>query len=309
MSNFIETFELGQTGVNKGIPYGEGLESITKDTNGLHKRRIIGFAGAEKSGKTTLVDYATVISPYLHSLKNGTKISWIYYTYEIDRVSKEFDFMCFFLAKEYGVKEIQLPEGILKDGKPKIPLSPAYLKGQVMDDKENLITVNPELLDVLKDCYNKWILPLFGSWDKEGNLISPGLITIRDQADNPTGIYKDVLNFAKGRGKLKEVNKRLVSYTPNDSSEMVIVVIDHIRKLIPERGFNQKQTIDKMSEYLVILRNLLGYTFVPIIHTNRGLASVDRLATAKSHLYPTSDDLKDSGLENIILLFWKYYII
>ena len=51
MSNFIEEFNKGQRGEAKGIPFGEGLESITIDTSGIHKGRIYGVGGPEKSGK------------------------------------------------------------------------------------------------------------------------------------------------------------------------------------------------------------------------------------------------------------------
>ena len=51
MSNFIEEFNKGQRGEAKGIPFGEGLESITIDTSGIHKARIYGVGGPEKSGK------------------------------------------------------------------------------------------------------------------------------------------------------------------------------------------------------------------------------------------------------------------
>ena len=50
-------------------------------------------------------------------------------------------------------------------------------------------------------------------------------------------------------------------------------------------------------------RNLLGYTFVPILHTNRNLGSVEKMNYFKGDLYPTSNDMKDSGLEILILIF------
>ena len=50
-----------------------------------------------------------------------------------------------------------------------------------------------------------------------------------------------------------------------------------------------------MTDYCVEIKNVLGYTVVPILHTNRGLASVERLKHNRTNIYPTSEDLKDSG--------------
>lgn len=305
MSNFIEEVKKGLKGLNKGIPFGPGLEKLTKDIGGIQRKRMFAVGGAEKSGKTTLADYATVIQPYLYSLANPeVDIAWIYYSYEIDRISKEFDFTCYFLFHEFGITEVELPEGVLKDGKNTVGLSPTYLKSQLLDDNEEVILMSPDILEKVKTVYDKWIIPLFGSYDKKGILQVPGKIAFRDKADNPTGIYKDILNIARLEGTIiEDDNGRHISYVPKNPSQYRIVVLDHVRKLIPERGFQLKQTIDKMGEYMVILRNLLGYTFVPIIHTNRNMGSVEKMAAFKDEIYPTSDDVKDSGLENIILFF------
>lgn len=296
MSHFIAEFRKGLEGKNNGIPFGPGLENLTLDISGLQRKRMIAVAGAEKSGKTTFADYATVIQPYLYSLENNIDIAWIYYSYEIDRVSKEFDFCCYFLHHEFNISEVTLPENITRDGQNTITISSTYLKGQLLDDNMELIKVDPNIVNKVKIVYDKWIVPLFGSYTMEGVLVKKGKITFKDRADNPTGIYKDILAYARSEGKIIEDNiGRHVSYVPNNPEQYRIVVLDHIRKLIPERGFQLKQTIDKMGEYMVILRNLLQYTFVPIIHMNRNLGSIDKMSAFKDRIYPTSDDAKDSG--------------
>ena len=52
-----------------------------------------------------------------------------------------------------------------------------------------------------------------------------------------------------------------ISYQPNNPKKIKIVVIDHIRKLKLERGWQLKQTIDKMSEYMVELLHMLIFYF------------------------------------------------
>lgn len=296
MSNFIEEFKRGQKDSIKGLPFGQGLEKVTIDTNGISKGRIYGVGGPEKSGKSTFTDYAFVLQPYLYSILMGIQVAWVYYSFEIDRVSKEFDFITFFLHHDHGVRRVPLPDGVTRDGKHKIDLSPDYLRGFLLDDNGKSIKIHPDLVPLIQDCYEKRILPLFGEYDSNGRQIKKGLITFKESRENPTGVYKDLLTLASSEGELiQNARGEYISYVPNNPDAFKIVIIDHIRKLKPERGWQMKQTIDKMSEYMVILRNLLKYTFVPILHTNRNLTSTDKLNYFKGDIYPTSNDLKDSG--------------
>lgn len=296
MSNFIEEFKKGQSDSTKGLPFGSGLESITLDVGGVHSKAIYGVAGPEKSGKSTFTDYAFLIQPYLYAIEHNVPVSWVYYSFEVDRVSKEFDFASFFLNHDYGINEVPLPTGITRDGKDTITISAEYLKGLKLDDNFNSIKIDPEIEERLKEVYKNRIVPLFGEYSKSGALLKKGMIDFREGRDNPTGIYKDLLKLAEEEGTIFKSDRDYpINYVPGIKNQFKIVIIDHIRKLRPERGWKIKQTIDKMSEYMVILRNLLGYTFVPILHTNRSLGTINRLTYAKNNVYPNSDDLKDSG--------------
>lgn len=296
MSNFIEEFKRGQSNAIKGIPFGEGLEKITLDTNGIHRGRIYGVGGPEKSGKSTFTDYSFVIQAYLYCIAHNIDIEWEYYSFEIDRVSKEFDFATYFMHHDYNVTNIRLPEGITRKGENVIQLSSDYLRGYLLDDNEKPIKIHEDLKPLLKEVYENRIIPLFGEYSSEGFQITKGLITFREGRENPTGVYKDLLKVAEKEGKLiKDGFGNPFNYIPDNPNKYRIVVIDHIRKLKSERGWKIKETIDKISEYMVILRNLLGYTFVPILHTNRNLSSTDKLNYFKGDIFPTSNDLKDSG--------------
>ena len=52
-------------------------------------------------------------------------------------------------------------------------------------------------------------------------------------------------------------------YESNDPDEYRIIFYDHISLTNTERGMSLKQSIDKLSEYCVILRN--RYNFSPVI--------------------------------------------
>ena len=297
--NFIEEFKKGQTGGNKGLPMGAGLEHVSKAVNGVQRARIYGVAAPPKAGKSTFTDYAFVIQPYLYAVAFNIPIEWIYFSFELDRVSKEFDFATYFLFHDYQLTTITLPDGVTREGKSVIDLSPDYLRGRMQDDNEKTITVNAKVLDMLKEIYIKRIIPLFGEYSPDGQQISKGYITFIEEKDNPTGLYKYLKRHAEKNGKFITTaygkSTRITGYKPNNPKKYTIIVTDHLRKLILERGWQMKQTVDKYIEYTVELRNWCGYTFVHIIHLNRGMTETGRMKQFGDMLFPGSDDIKDTG--------------
>lgn len=301
--NLIEEFKKGQSGGNKGLPMGPGLQKMSRAINGVQRARIYGVAAAAKAGKSTYVDYAFLIQPYLYAIQYQIPIEWIYFSFELDRISKEFDIAAFFLYHDFGIEKITLDEGVTYTEnnvvKTTIDLSPNYLRGRLQDDNGNLIKVKPSIAEALKTVYETRIIPLFGEYDANGTQIRKGYIKFIDQKDNPTGIYKYLKKHAEKSGRFISYESGKVSriggYVANNPDKYTIIIMDHLRKLINERGWQMKQTVDKMVEYMVELRNWCGYTFVPIIHTNRSMTDVDRMRHAGDELYPTSDDIKDTG--------------
>lgn len=297
--NFIQEFKKGQTGGNKGLPMGEGLISLSNAINGVQKARMYGLAAPSKAGKTTLADYGFVLHPILHSMATGEPVHVHYFSYEIDRVSKEFDFAAFFLNYDYGITHITLDPGVTKNGETEIPLSPDYLRGRVLSDQGEVIRVKESILNVLKVIYESRIVPIFGEYAENGLQITKGYITFIENRDNPTGINKYLLSEAEKLGTLHKVSaghgERIVGYTPNDPTLTTIVIMDHLRKMLIERNFTMKQNIDKYLEYATEIKKICGFTFVPIIHLNRSLGNIDRLKAFTDMLFPTSDDVKDSG--------------
>ena len=324
MSNFIVEYKKGQSGKNKGLPMGDGLQAISKAIDGIQRGMMYVVASAPKTGKSTLVNYGFVISPYLYSLKNkNVNIRWIYYSWEMDRVTMEFDYVCHFLYSDYNIVKIDLPEGITCEGNNWVAVSSALLRGQRQDDNGNIILIPDYLFEKIKVIYEERIIPLFGEYSIEGLKIKSGLIEFIDKTDNPTGIYKNILNFAASRGnfifeeyhssRTNQMEKKIVGYNPNDPDEYVIVIIDTIRKVRKEKGFNSKETVDKTVEYITELRNFLNYTFVPIVHLNRDMADIDRLKFMGDLIFPQPETIKDKQLKYficwLVLVFLINFII
>lgn len=296
--NFIVEYKKGQQGGNKGLPMGAGLERLSKAINGVQRARMYGLASAPKVGKSTLTDYGFVIQPLLYAIAHRISIEIIYFSLEIDRVSKEFDFAAYFFFHDFGIHWIELPPGITKDGDNKIQMSSDYLRGRMQDDNGEIIRVPKDIEDKLKIIYEKRIVPLFGEYDEKGGKIKNGYITIIEFKDNPTGIRKFLIAHAKKNGTF--INdpgntNRINSYIPRDPNKYTIIVTDHLRKLVRERGFTLKENVDKFIEYSVELRNWCAFTFIHIIHLNRSVTDVGRMRSFGDLLYPTSDDIKDTG--------------
>lgn len=301
--NFIEEFKKGQQGRNAGLFMGEGLANVSKSINGVQKGMIYAVGAGPKVGKSTMVDSGFVIEPYLYALEKGIPLDIIYFSYEIDRISKEFDFMSHFISRDYSVTKIRLPVGQTVDGATEIPLSSTYLRGREMDDNKRVILVSPEIKQMLVTCYETRIIPLFGEYDAEGNMIKEGAIKFHPQRENPTGLRNHLLKYAEVNGNFlyktfkdsdNKFVKKIIGYKPHNPNKFTIIVTDHLRKMVLERGFLMKQNVDKFVEYSVELRNWCQFTFVHIIHLNRW-TDTQRLKFADDLLYPTGDDFKDTG--------------
>lgn len=302
MSNFISEFKKGQSGGNKGLPLGPGLEHVSRAINGLQKAMMIGVAAAPKCGKSTFTDYAFVIQPYLAALSTGAKVKWTYFSFEMDRITKEFDFAAFFLYHDYDINIVILPEGVTVNGSHSIQISSAYLRGRIQDDNGEIVKVNDGIFKCLQVIYESRIVPLFGRYDERGIKIAEGVIDFIEQKENPTGLRNKLLKKAEEDGAFlyqeftdKEGNsgRKIIGYTPNDPTLLHVIVTDTIRKIPKERGYTMKETIDKYLEYSTELRNICQYTFIHIIHLNRSMADVQRMKMLGDMLYPTPEDIKD----------------
>lgn len=253
-------------------------------------------------GKSTLADCGFVIEPIEYCIANDIDIEYLYYSYEIDRISKEFDFAAHYLNKDHGITHVLLDEGITRDGESEIEISSGYLMGRLQDDDGNQIKVKESIEEVLKKVYEDRIIPLFGEYDSLGRKVSKGKIRFIENRNNPTGIYKDIISYAAENGEFihdeyktseGKSGKKVVGYKPKNPNKYVIIIIDHLRKVLLERGFTLKQAVDKTIEYSVELRNLCGFSFLHIIHLNRNMTDTNRIKYSGDLLYPNSDDIKD----------------
>lgn len=309
--NFKEKFRKGLEGRNIGLP--TGIETIDKAMGGIQKAAIYGIAAGPKVGKTTFTDFSFVLQPYLYyleQLKLGNpkeiEVEWIYFSFEIDRVKKEFKYVTYFMYKDYGIETFRWKDEVYE-------LSPNYLEGKMRDNDGETIIPSAEHQEIVMKIYQDRIIPLFGEYDEKGKVIKKGLIIFVEHKENPTGLRNFIGNYSSENGEWQKskykvmtgedsagnpvyaTKERRDSWIPNNPNKFTIIITDHLRKIPPERGFNAKQTVDKFIEYQVEFRNWCGFTFVDIIHLNRNMGDVNRLKYNNEYIYPTGDDIKETG--------------
>jgi hypothetical protein len=252
---------------------------------------------------------AFVIEPileYLEDLKKTPNMKkrahWIYFSFEVDRIEKESKFIAHFFYRDYGISSFMFEDEV-------IDISADYFLGKVKAKRTGKPVLVSDEHDVLvREIYEKRIIPIFGEYSADGKKITEGVVDCIEQRTNPTGMRNYVLHYAKANGafiteKYKTRNdknevverERTVGYKPNNPELYTIIITDHVRKLSDERGYTMKQLIDKWAEYQVELRNWCSFSFVNIVHLNRAISSIERIKFMKETLYPTGDDIKDSG--------------
>ena len=279
VKSFVDKYERGKEGKNRSIPM--GFKRLTKYV-GLRKQVYYLIGGFTGSGKTTLVDDAFVLNPgewFLNENRDQSlDFKIIYFSQER---SKDFKIARWLSRKIFLETQEIVPIGHILgwDGVPNIH--------------------EQELIDRYLPFINTFL-------DK--------IVTIHEGPTNPTGIYKKIKEFAMSRGQEEEVivkrrdgteyEKKI--YVPNNPNEIVVIIVDTINLTKPEGEYiyegskkvlvkflNDKETLDKASEYLRWARDYLGYTPVPISQFNRSISNPIRLKNGD--VQPQLEDFSGSS--------------
>ena len=305
MSNFIEEFKAGQLGKNMGLP--TGLRNLDRAINGLQKKCSIGLAAAQKVGKTALADFCFLVKPYLYLKHMGRleNIHWIYNSYEIDRISKEFKLAALFMFLDCKIFKFEYKNV-------EYTMSHNYISGRQLhenkDGKVEFVKMTEEHKEMLRGIYHDRIVPLFGEYYKNGMLKTPGKVTFLEKPVTPTAAKNYIKGYFKQHGrevtdkfktyddKGKEVIvDRVVDFEENNPDLMTVVITDHFRKMLKDKGKTTKENLDDWLGYSTEFVNGYKATMINLAHSNRGVANIDRLKFAGDSVFPTADDVKDTG--------------
>lgn len=220
------------------------FERFREDFIGIEQEQYVVITAPTKGAKSQFANYMYVFNPIMYAYNNRDKVRLkiIYFTLEesAERIIQRF--MSFILCK-------------LSNGR--IRISPRDLRST-----DNTKPLSEEILDLLEGDDYKEILDFFED-----------TVTFISENCNPTGMYKICRDYALTQGTI--VNRKVNygdkefdtfdRYIPNDPQLYKIVITDHVALVEKERGFTDKQAIDKWSEYeLKYLRNRFKFTCVDI---------------------------------------------
>lgn len=255
----------GLSGKYKGL--NNGFDRLNKLLFGIQRSTYYLIGGQSGTFKTTLTDYM-VINAMEDAKKQGIPLNVYYYSFEIDKLTKQCNWLSVLVYQKYNV--IVPPEKIKGLGDNRL----------TKDELDMVNTCIPEL----EEMFNK--------------------IKFDFTPVNPTGIYNNLWRTFENKGKfMKEKytdntgkeREKIIKFVPNNPNEMNICVVDHLYYLQKEREFQTKETIDKFSEYCVALKNMFGMTFINIQQFNRSLSSVERQKFKGADMSPQESDFKDTG--------------
>lgn len=258
-----EDIEKGIRGENNGVP--TGFPILDSNINGIQKSLYTIVGGNSGTGKTSFVDLAYVLNPYQwlkdNEGKTDIKIKWIYNSMERNTKYKLAKWVCLKMFQDNRII-IDVPTMLGWQGK----------KFEIEPGLKDLIFKTGEYFD---------------------EMFASGCIEIMEGGINPTGIRNKLISVAKANGKIIDVDEYTKKYIPNDPNLLMVVINDHVGKLAGERGFNDKELLDKHSEYMGDCRDRYGFTIIDISQFNRSIGSVDRMKTKS--VSPEPDDFKGSG--------------
>ena len=266
------------------------LPGITK------KGKYINITANSKVGKSQLTDFLYVFQPIEWLMNNpysGISLKIMYFSLEMSKNEKILSAISYKLFRDYDI--IISPENIQ-----------SLFNGYILDKR---------ILDIINsDEFQQW----FAFFES--------CIEYYDEVRNPYGIFNTVKTYADNNGYFttKEIDwqkedgttiKRTVKdqYIPNNPNEYVIIIVDHISLLSPEKGETLHSAMGRFSsEYALHIRDKFNYNIVVV--QQQSAASEQQQFTAKGDtiidkLKPSPDYLGDNKLVgrdvNLMLgLFW-----
>lgn len=250
------------------------FKRFSEDFLGIEQSKFYLLTSSTKGGKTQLSSYLFVYIPLLYAYKHPDKVRVKIFYYPLEETPEDImiRFMSFLL---YTLSNQS------------IRISPTDLKSS-----RNNKVLDSKILEILNSEKYQSIFKFF-----EDNIIF-------SSSTNPTGVYNECIKYAKENGiiytKKQEIkddfNTKVIDkfdyYEPNDKDEYRLIFYDHISLTSTERGMSLKQSIDKLSEYFVILRN--RFNFSPIVIQQQAFAGEGLDAFKENKIRPTIANLSDS---------------
>ena len=264
----MDEIEKGKQGLHVGLDI--GFPKLTDVLPNLQTHTYYLIGGETGSGKSSFATNTFVYNPIEDIIANPNKgtLKIFIYSFEIRMLPLIVKAIC---------RKMYLEHGIITDVKYVLSKGKNRISGEIYQ----LVKGMRDYFDVLYD-----------------------YVEIHDFPENPTGVNKYLRDYAlKNMGKgIYETyenehtgitSERLAGFEPSRPNQYTPVIIDHISLVKKEQGYMTKANIDKLSEYLISLRNTFGFSPVVLQQLNRDMSSSARFKLGR--VEPQLSDFKDSG--------------
>lgn len=243
------------------------------DFTGIEQGKYYCITSSTKGAKTQFTSYMFLYTPILYAYEHPgqLRLKIFYYPLEESKESIVARFMSFLLFTKSGIR-----------------VAPVDL-----ESTNNSKILDSKVLDLLNSEEYRKILDFFEK------------TVVFSESSNPSGVWFECKKYAlehghvvtrkqKIKGELGETREidSFDYYVPDDPDEYRIIFYDHISLINTENGMSLKQSIDKLSEYCVILRN--KYNFTPVVIQQQAFAGESLDAFKEKKLRPTVANLSDS---------------
>ena len=249
------------------------FERFRDDFLGIEQGKYYLITASTKASKTQFTSFMFLYNSLLFAYEHPDKLRLRIFYYALEETPEDIllRFMSHLIYMKTGLE-----------------VSPENLKSSRNDSP-----VSQEVLELLKQDEYQKMMRFFED------------TVIFSTSTNPTGVWTECRSYADKHGKSiykkvkikdesgveKEVDK-FDYYVPDDPNEYRLIIYDHVSLISTERGMTLKQSIDKLSEYLVILRNRYGFS--PVVVQQQAFAGESLDAFKENKLRPTIANTSDS---------------
>lgn len=253
------------------------FKRFSEDFPGIEQGKYYLVSASTKVGKTQLASflflYNSVLYAYNHPDKIDLKI--LYFPLEETQEAITLRFMSYLL---YTLSKGQIRK------------SPTDLKSV-----REQFPIDKEILDLFEEEPYKSIL----------NFFEEHVTFVPDR--NPYGIFKQAQDYAEQNGKIYTKKLDIIDnktgevsstkdvfdyYVPDNPKEYVMLIVDHIGLISTEGKMDLRESINKLSDNMIQLRN--KYNYIPVIIQQQGQETNNLEAFKANKIRPTISGLSDS---------------
>lgn len=251
------------------------FQRFSSDFIGVEQGKYVCVTASTKGAKTQFASYMFIYTPLLYAYEHPDQVRVRVFYYPLEETPED-------IMKRF------MSHLLYKLSKGRIRVSVTDLQSS-----RNDMPVDQSILDTLKQEEYMKILKYF----EEHIQFST--------SRNPTGVYNEVKRYMEENGTVHTRKQKIKDdfgntkeidafdyYEPNDPGEYVIVFCDHASLIQIERGMTLKQSVDKLSEYFVILRN--RYNVTPVLVQQQAFSQESLENYKEKRLRPDSQGLADS---------------